>query len=365
MKRINVILMSLALGLALLAGCGAPADTPANGSSPAPAAPGTSQPEADGTVYHLTVSSPKNDKAEAPFIEWLHELEELSGGRLQFDIYTSNALYQQSEVISAMAAGMCDLCDLSLSEEPSTFALNSNIISLPFMGMGYDNDWIYQTLYDEYEALRQEYANAGVVLIDYSYNPPFNLHFSTSTPISVPSDLKGLKVVTTSDILSSFIAEQGGAPVSQPITEWYNSLEKGVATGLVAHANNIYNFGIIELLEQDLIFGEGSGITTNLNAYLWAEESWNSLPEDLRQLVLDNVDKLHAENNNSQQAQVRQSDAACQENGNVITVLTEEEIALWRDAAGSVLSDKLNQLEADTGTDVRAIYERALELSAQ
>lgn len=362
MKRIFAVMLSLSLMLAGLSGCGTPGQ-PAE-TSPQPSQ-GSAQPAPDSTVYTLTVSSPKNDKAEAPFIEWLHELEELSGGRLQFDIYTSNALYQQSEVISAMAAGMCDICDLSLSEEPSTFALNSNIISLPFMGMGYENDWIYQTLYEEYEALRQEYENAGVILIDYSYNPPFNLHFSTDTPVKTPADLKGVKVVTTSDILSSFIAEQGGAPVNQPITEWYNSLEKGVATGLVAHANNIYNFGIIELLKQDLIFGEGSGITTNLNAYLWAENSWNNLPADLQQLVLDNVDKLHESNNASQQAQVLQSDEACQENGNVITVLSDDEIAVWRDAADSVISGKLSQIEADTGAPVREMYERALELAAQ
>lgn len=369
MKKILSVVLAMVFTLALLAGCGAsnagsnppansdPANTSAANTDPAPAG--------DDTVYRLTVSSPQNDMAEAPFLEWLNMLTEKSNGRLQFDVYTSNALYQQSEVISAMANGMCDLCNLSLSEESSTFPLNSNIISLPFMGMGYTNDWIYAQMLEEYPELLEEYDNAGVLLIDYSYNPPFNLHFTTSDPITQPSDLNGLKIVTTNDSLSRFIADQGGAPVSQPITEWYNSLEKGVATGVVAHANNIYNFGIIELLKQDVIFGEGAGITTNLNAYLWAKGSWEKLPADLQELILSSADELHQGKNASQMENVALSDAACQENGNIITVLTPEQIEVWRQAADDVIQAKIADVESATGAPFGEMYARILELAAE
>ena len=355
MKKHITILLALTLLAALLSACGGDVA----GNSGVPESSGS-----DDTVYTLTVSSPKNENAEAAMVQWMEELTEKSNGRLQFDIHLSNALYQQSEVISALNSGMLDIADISLSEEPNTFALNSNIISLPFMGMSFENDWIYQTLLDEFPELTAEYDNAGVVLIDYAYNPPFNMHFITDDPITVPSDLNGLKIVTTSDILSSFIAEQGGAPVNQPITEWYNSLEKGVATGLVAHANNIYNFGIVELLRQDVIFGEGSGITTNLNAYIWSKESWEALPEDLQQLVLDTVPDFHANNIATMESQVADADAACEENGNLITVLTDEELVVWRDAASGLVEEKIAELEADTGAPVTEMYQRALELAA-
>ena len=355
MKRFFAFLLTGAMFFALLCGC----------STQSPGNTDTQNGGDSGEVYTFIVSSPKNDKAEAPFVDWLHKLEELSEGRLQFDIHLSSSLYQQSELISAMASGMCDIGVLSLSEDPNTFKLNSNIISLPFMGMGFSNDDIYQTLYEEYPELKAEYDNAGVMLLDYSYNPPFNLHFTTSDPVKVPSDLKGKKVVTTSDILASFIAEQGGAPVSQPITEWYNSLEKGVATGLVAHGANIYNFGIIEILKQDLIFGEGTGISTNLNGYLWAKESWEKLPEDLQQLILDNVPEFHENNNASQIAQTEEADAACEENQNLITVLNDEEIAVWRDAASDLIDAKLKEIEDETGAPATEMYERALELAAE
>lgn len=374
MKKFIAAALSLVFALSLLAGCGSsggnnntPADSPAKetaGTETPAENTGAAAPE-DDTVYKLVVCSPQNDRAEAPFLAWLDKLTEESNGRLQFEVYTSNALYQQSEVISAMANGMCDLCNLSLSEESSTFPLNSNIISLPFMGMGFSNDWIYAQMLEEYPQLLEEYDNAGCVLIDYSYNPPFNLHFTTSDPITQPSDLNGLKIVTTNDSLSRFIANQGGAPVSQPITEWYNSLEKGVATGVVAHANNIYNFGIIELLKQDVIFGEGAGITTNLNAYLWAKGSWEKLPADLQELILSSADELHQNKNASQMENVELSDTACQENGNMITVLTPEQIEVWREAANDVIQDKIDEVESTTGAPFGEMYNRILELAAE
>lgn len=353
MKRVLAVLIFSVCMLFLVGGC-------------------SSQPQSQGntgngndTVYTLIVSSPKNDQAEAPFVEWLHNLEDLSDGRLKFEIHLSSALYQQSELISAMNSGMCDIGVLSLSEESNTFALNSNIISFPFMGMGYSNDFIYETLYEEYPELKAEYDNAGVMLLDYSYNPPFNLHFTTTQPITQPSDLNGLKIVTTSDILASFIAQEGGAPVSQPITEWYNSLEKGVATGLVAHGANILNFGLIELLEQDVIFGEGSGISVNLNGYLWSLESWEKLPDDLQQLILDQVPELHETNNASQMEDAQEADDACVADGNLITVLDNEQITLWREAASDLINEKIREIEASTGAPVQEMYQRALELANQ
>lgn len=353
MKRVLAMLIAGACAL-LLGGCSG------QGQTPPPEGP-----DGDDTVYTLIVSSPKNDQAEAPFVDWLHNLEELSGGRLQFDIHLSSSLYQQSELISAMNAGMCDIGVLSLSEESNTFALNSNIISFPFMGMGYGNDSIYQTLCEEFPELKAEYDNAGVMLLDYSYNPPFNLHFTTGQPITQPSDLNGLKVVTTSDILAAFIAQEGGAPVSQPITEWYNSLEKGVATGLVAHGANILNFGLIELLEQDVIFGAGSGISVNLNGYLWSLESWERLPEDLQQLILEQVPAFHEANNASQMEDAREADDACAANGNLITVLDSDQIAVWREAASALIDGKIDEIEAATGAPVQEMYQRALELAAE
>ncbi|WP_258359815.1 TRAP transporter substrate-binding protein DctP [Moorella sulfitireducens (nom. illeg.)] len=354
-RKILALLLALSLVLVMLAGCNGDSGTAGSNSSSDPA-----------ETFTLIVSLTKGQKNTTALQDYLASIEKDSNGRIKFEIFYSGSLLKVPEIPQGLTSGVCDISEFILAEFPTIFPLNSTILGLPFIGMSQDSGGVYRQLLEEFPEMQEEYTNAGMVMLNYLVTLPYNLHLTTDREVKVPSDLRGLKIITTRKDIASIIQDNGGAPVSMEPGEYYSSMEKGVVDGTVLHFPMMFNAGLIPLCKQHVMVSERGGIYSDISAYVMSANTWNKLPADLQALFTDEerVAKFFQDDVVLLKSYHDKSMEAIKENGNKIVYLTDEEIAQWQAAAAATIEASLAELDAQ-GLPATQIYERALELIAE
>ena len=104
----------------------------------------------------------------------------------------------------------------------------------------------------------------------------------TNKLVKTPDDLKGLKLRTPSDNQAMIIEGLGAVPVAMPMTETYNSIQKGVVDGAIVGMSTVISFKIAEVASKyipDLPFGY-SPIIIAMNG-----KKYDGLPKAAREWI--------------------------------------------------------------------------------
>lgn len=112
---------------------------------------------------------------------------------------------------------------------------------------------------------------------------PHNMYVQKE--ISKIADLKGLKI-RVPPLTRFFVKEVGGEPVTLPPGEVYIAVDRGTVDGFTwPYFDGFTNFGwqkIIKYVIDEPLYRNGVGINVNL-------DKWNSLPEDVQEIMIDAV----------------------------------------------------------------------------
>jgi C4-dicarboxylate-binding protein DctP len=124
-------------------------------------------------------------------------------------------------------------------------------------------------------------------------------HMLTNKPINQLSDLKGLKMRGPNAVYISMFNRLGASGTTTDWNEIYNAISTGVIDGMEASPSMIYSMRFHEVAKY-------MAVTNHITAavYYFFNTDWlESLPEDLRAIVLDCADKAAA-----YQAEIDQAD---------------------------------------------------------
>jgi len=140
-------------------------------------------------------------------------------------------------------------------------------------------------------------------------------------------------------------------------------VQTGVVQGVLNHFPVLNVFGTLELLKSHTVFG-GGGINITPMFDIMNTDVLNSLPADLRDILVNSghywFDKFYE----LDAADIAAAAAFCVDNNHTMTVLTDAEVAVWRDAVKTQLIDAwIADCEA-AGLPGQALYDRAVELIA-
>jgi len=214
-------------------------------------------------------------------VPWAKKIEEQTKGQVKIKFVTGGALGKPGQAYNMIEKGIADIgwdiCDYS----PGKFPLTT-VIELPFMVKTAEASSvaIWKT-YEKFPAFQNEYASTKLLALS-AHTPGF---FATvKKPIKKLSDLKGLKIKTASSFTTDALQLFGAVPVTQPVTETYTSLERGVLDGVVNPFDGMVIFKLHERLNYytpanfySMVFY----ITMNKNKY-------NSLPDDIKKVIDEN-----------------------------------------------------------------------------
>lgn len=369
MKKTLCAILAVLMLVGCLAACGgnptpsaAPSTQPSQAPSAAPFAEPSGAPEADPFAdmdeIQLIYSSTKNEKADAAQLAYLDAITEASGGKVQFDVYLSNSLISSTrDIPDGVASGIADIATLNINNYTGLFPLNHNVISIPLTGVTDAARLdVMNYMYDKYPELEQEFTDAGLKLLGWSTTNASNLGVKLGKEYTSIADIKNVKITGASETEMDILADAGAVPVTIAFPEIYQSLEKNVISGFMNHSAPAFSMSFYEHIDNWVVFGEGSGIDTNLVAVCMGLDKWNSLPAEVQALFEQFEPDRAAAELQTQLSFDKMLKEKMQEDGKHYVVLTEEQIAEWEPFVQPIKDQIISDMEA-SHPGFEAMYE--------
>ncbi|WP_341644557.1 DctP family TRAP transporter solute-binding subunit [Thauera sp. SDU_THAU2] len=233
------------------------------------------------TFAHVLVESTPNAKAAVKFKE---EVERNSKGRIAINIRPAAQLGGDVEIIEQTQMGLVHIA-IPPTGNLANFEPKMYLFDLPFL------------LPDSAAMKRVLDGEVGRELLDtldksnlYGVNfwgAGFRHMTNNVRPITGPDDLKNIKMRTLQApaILATYRAF-GANPTAMAFTEVYNGLQQGVVEGQENPLANIYSMRFHEVQKYMTLTGHAY----HTYAAVMNKAAWNSLPDDLKQVMRDAFD---------------------------------------------------------------------------
>ena len=283
---------------------------------------------AEYTLKFSHVVSPNTPKGKAAdFFE--KRLEELSGGKIDVQVYPSSQLYKDNAVLKALRLNSVQMAAPSFSKF-GKIVPNLALFDLPFLFK--DIDHLHRVQDGEVgQALKDKVTAKGIVALDF-WDNGFKQLSSSKKALIEPKDAKGQKFrIMSSKVLEAQFHAVDANPQMMPFSEVYSGLQQGVIDGQENTISNIYTKKFHEV-QTDL--------TISNHGYLgylvvMSKRFWNSLPSDLQANVKQAMKEATAkerqyaqELNDSQLEKIKEY---AKNTGKLkIHTLTDEQREAWR-----------------------------------
>ena len=287
----------------------------------------------DSDVYRVRLSCDTvEDSTLTIYLRKLaEEAERLSGGRLEFDIYTGGSLYKGAAGLEATQFGDLEMCLCSLSNY-GELSQKVFVLSLPF---------VFPTNEAVFDAYSGELGKLAVEDI-HDYNLELLSYFvfggtdmSSNREIRTPHDVEGLKIRAFGLANSAFIEECGGAPAFMSGGEVTQNLSTGLIDGALTGAESMLERKYDEFQSHLCVLGferADQMIVMNL-------EWWESLPEDLQSCILDAMESVREEEWAAAAAMEEKARKDLAEKGMQVYYPNEDEMKLWYEVAEEVYNE--------------------------
>ncbi len=289
---------------------------------------------AEYTLKFSHVVSPNTPKGKAAdFFE--KRLEELSGGKIDVQVYPSSQLYTDGAVVKALRLDSVQMAAPSFSKF-GKIVPQLALFDLPFIFK--DIDHLHRVQDGEVgTALKDMVTAKGIVALDY-WDNGFKQFTSSKKALINPEDAEGQKFrIMSSKVLEEQMKSVGGNPQMMPFSEVYSGLQQGVIDAAENPISNIWTKKFHEVQ---------SHLTISDHGYLgylvvMSKKFWNSLPADLQANVKQAMKEATAkerqwaqELNDSQFDLIKEYAA---KTGKLeIYTLTDEQKAAWRNKVSKI-----------------------------
>lgn len=147
----------------------------------------------------------------------------------------------------------------------------------------------------------------------------------TRHPMASPSDLNGTRIISGSALRGNTIAAMNGVPLSLRVPEYYQSLARGAADGVMTNAAAFADYSFYEMIPYGYVAPWGAGLT-----FMFVNQQWyDALPDDLKAAVDSASGAAESAESSNWFAEYEAGRLAELEAQNLITVheLTEAELA--------------------------------------
>jgi len=228
-------------------------------------------------ISHVSNSNTPKGMA-ADFLK--NRIEELTGGKIEVQVFSSSQLYGDADEMKALAMNNVQLIIPTLAKF-SSLVPQTQLFDLPFLFR--DKEHAYKVMDGEVGAVIKSYIDAKKQMKAFDYWDGGFKHFSSSKKAIInPQDLKGQKIrIQSSKVLEEQMKTVGGSPQILPASEVYSALQQGVVDGEEGPLQNIYTKKYYEAQTSLTISNHGyMGYLVVMN-----QKFWDSLPKDLQDKV--------------------------------------------------------------------------------
>jgi TRAP-type C4-dicarboxylate transport system substrate-binding protein len=176
---------------------------------------------------------------------WMDDVTEQTGGTVTFDVQPGGALTTPTDGYEHPAQGVTDLSWGVQGYTPGRFPV-TEVVELPFMfSSGVQGTETLWDLYEEFEALQEEYADTHVLGI---WTHDIGDLYTVSEPVETAEDVAGLDIRTPGPMQNTLVETLDASAVALPAPELYDSLDRGVIDGLLMGHSGVPTFNLQEVL---------------------------------------------------------------------------------------------------------------------
>ena len=205
-------------------------------------------------------------------------------GKVVVEVFPNSQLFGDNKVLEAMLLGDVQIGAPSLSKF-SRYTKSLQLFDLPFLFKDMAAVEKFQKS-DKGQEMLMTMEKKGIIGLGYLHNGLKQL--SSSKPLSVPADAKGLKFrIQASDVLAAQFKALGAVPLKKPFSEVFTLLQTKAIDGQENTWSNIYSKKFFEV--QDYITESNHGLIDYL--IVTSTEFWKGLPDDIRVEVKKALDE--------------------------------------------------------------------------
>jgi TRAP-type C4-dicarboxylate transport system substrate-binding protein len=284
---------------------------------------------------------------------WKNEVEKRTNGAVAVKTFPGGTLLKAKNMFRGVQQGLADIGCLCMSYQPGVFPLTT-VTDLP---VGFSSSAVAsRTLWDLYTRFKPDEFSRVKVLTMFTSAPS---NIMSETPVKSLADLKGLEL-RASGTPSKVLGLLGATPVSMPMPDTPEALQKGVVQGLLSSLEVLKDFNFAEICPHATI--------TDFPVYPFAVvmnlRSWKSLPPDV-QKVLEELGPEQARwTGEYMDRHVKESVAWSQKNkGLQLHRLSPEEMETARRKTAPLVEAWKKQA-AESGVDADKVLEALHELKA-
>lgn len=292
---------------------------------------GSAMPAAAATTLKVTLQLPLTHHLGQNLQDFKNEVETTSNGDIKIQIFPAAQLYKDKEVHNAVSSGAIEMGVISLTQMAGTIPA-VDVFYVPFMFP--TNDKVVKatepgspvrTLLDD-EIIKTGarplwwQAYGGVALL------------SKKKPITLPDDMKGMKVRVFGKTLGEFAKSVGAAPTVMAGSEQFLAYQRGTVDAGMTGVTAVGPRKLYQVMDN-LTLTNHANIEFMM---LINEKTWQGLTDNERTILKNAAEKVEKQLRNKIQSLEADAIADAKNHMNVIE-LTDSDVAAWQDATRPVL----------------------------
>jgi C4-dicarboxylate-binding protein DctP len=262
-------------------------------------------------------------------------------GKVEVEVYPNSQLFGDNKVLEAMLLGDVQMAAPALSKF-SRYTKKLQLFDLPFLFKDIASVDRFQQS-DAGKEMLNSISKKGLVGLGYLHNGLKQL--SSSKPLKVPADAKGLKFrIMSSDVLAAQFKAVKATPLKKPFSEVFTLLQTKAIDGQENTWSNIYSKKFFEV--QPYITESNHGLLDYM--VVTSMEFWNELSDDIRAELKKAMDEAIAFGNSvALQKSLDDKQKIIDSKRSEIITLTPEERAQWVEVMKPVWKEFEGQIGKD------------------
>jgi tripartite ATP-independent transporter DctP family solute receptor len=222
--------------------------------------------------------------------EAIDRIREATNGRLDIRLFPANQLGSDTDLLAQVRNGGVEFFTLAASIL-STLVPAAAIANTGFAFTNYTEVWKAMDG-DLGKYIRSQIEKVGIVTMSRAWDNGFRQITSSTHPVKVPGDLKGMKLrVPPSPMLTSLFQALGAGPTPINFNELYSALQTKLVEG---QENPLPIIGTARLYEVQK-YCSMTGHVWDAYWILGNRAAVQRLPEDIRQIVFREFDRSAAD----------------------------------------------------------------------
>ncbi len=282
---------------------------------------------------------------------WTKAVEKDSGGLLKFQVFVGGAVVNERNVYDRTRAGVVDCMYGAIGHLEGTFK-KALVPELPFeVTSTLDASLAAWGIYkDGVDA--DEFSDVKVLAL-FVYNPS-GLH--SNRQIRTVDDMQGIKLAVLSRGSAEELKLLGGTPITMVPGDFYESINRGLVSGVVLGWTGTQTFKTYELTKYDLDVPFGN----NPGAMLMNKRSYERLPEKAKKAIDENAgesySRLMGKLSDTVEAESRKF--TCKLKGHSCSTLSDEQSVRWKKLLAPITAEWVKR--TPDGAHVLAAYRAEL-----